>query len=86
MILVAKSEDSDQTVWITNVSVSEEGKLWTDTADGQADLSPFCPHVPEDTYLHGVAHVIILKLETVLFFVCVFFFSTICYPKIAKYH
>ena len=40
---------------MTNVSV--KGSEGPDhSADAQADLSLRCPHIPEDTFSHGAAH------------------------------
>ena len=42
----------------SNDSVSELWRPCSDLADGLADLRLHCPHIPEDIFLHGVAHTV----------------------------
>ena len=42
---------------VSNDSVSEECKSWSDWADAQADLGLRCSHMPEDMRLLGAAHI-----------------------------
>ena len=39
---------------VSNDSVNERGRPWSDCADAHADLGLRCPHMPEDTFSHGV--------------------------------
>ena len=44
-------------VWKT--SVRGHGRPWSDCADAQADLDLRCPHIPDDMFKHGTAHIIL---------------------------
>ena len=43
---------------VSNDSVSRQHKPWSDCADAQADRGLRCPYMPEDTFSHGVAHLL----------------------------
>ena len=43
---------------VCNDSVSGRRRPWSDCADLQSDLGLWCPHMPEDTFPHGRAHII----------------------------
>ena len=45
---------------VSNDLISGQSRPWSDCTDVQADLGLRCPHMPEDTFLLGVAHIILL--------------------------
>ena len=42
---------------LSNYFVSGQWMPWSDCADAQADLGLRCPHMPEDMFSHGAAHI-----------------------------
>ena len=44
---------------VSNDSVSELCRPWSDCSDVQADRGLCCPHMSEDRFLHGVAHLMV---------------------------
>ena len=48
--------DGQQAV-VSHYSDSGQWRPWSDCADAQADLGLRCPHMPEDTFSHGAAHI-----------------------------
>ena len=44
-------------------SVSGQARPLLDCADAQADLGLCCPHMLEDTFSHGAAHIILKKKD-----------------------
>ena len=42
-------------------SIRGQGMPWSDCKDVQADLGLHRPHMPEDTFLHSVAHLFVDK-------------------------
>ena len=42
---------------VSNDSVSGQQRPWSECADAQADLGLHCPHMPEDTFSLGAAHI-----------------------------
>ena len=67
-------------------SVNGQWRPWSDCADAQADLGLCCPHMPEDTFSRGTAHLFsdtlsddivvkTLKLNSTCKCVCKYFFS-----------
>ena len=47
---------------VPNDSVSEHWRPWAYCADALADLSLRCPHMSEDTFSHGSAHLIVVNI------------------------
>ena len=42
---------------VSDDSISGQWRPWWDCADAQAGLGFRCPHMPEDTFSHGVDHI-----------------------------
>ena len=47
---------------VPNDSVSEQWRSWSYCADALADLGLRCPHMSEDTFSHGSAHLIVVNI------------------------
>ena len=41
---------------VSNDPVCKLQRPWSDCMDAQADLGLCCPHIPQDTFSHGAAH------------------------------
>ena len=46
---------------VSDDSVSGQRRPRSDCADAQADLGLRCPHMPEDAFSHGEAHIYIIS-------------------------
>ena len=74
-----------------HTSVVSNGSVSSPDQTTQADLGLHCPHMPEDTFLHGTAHLycVFLKLNALVKghsgeSVCIFFFffSILLFPGV----
>ena len=49
---------------VSNDSICGQRRPWSDCANAQSDLGLHYPHMPDDMFLQGVAHILICALET----------------------
>ena len=52
------------TFCVSKDSVSGQGRPWSACTDVQADLGLCCPHIPEDTFSHGMSHLVYFLLPS----------------------
>ena len=55
---------------VANNSASGQGRPWSDCADAQADLGLRCPHMLEDTFSLGAAHILVTSKEYKIYESC----------------
>ena len=53
---------------VANDSNCGQRRPWSDCADAQANLGLRCPHMPEDTFSHGTAHLRTVRILTSWYF------------------
>ena len=65
---------------LSNASLSGHWRSWSDWAGAQADLGLRCPHMPEDTFSHGAAHIPLEKscTQIMLFFMIIIVLLICC--------